>query len=159
MRELCGQGRTLRLSSGGIEGTPFSCICFEGLRGSVFVGAWFMTCLMRSGTAAGVTLSTMEKAGKSRTVVESSTSGFSGTGIFEAESMSFWGVAVSCAISPRTPIVDSRLHVAHHASPPPPLCSPSHQPHRAPSPSSPSHTIYAYSTPSQTHTIPPLRQS
>lgn len=59
-------------------------------RGEVFVGAELMTCFIRSGTDEGMTLSTMVNAGRRRTVVESSTVGSVGRGIFEADSMSFW---------------------------------------------------------------------
>lgn len=58
-------------------------------RGEVFVGAELMTCFIKSGTEEGVTLSTMVNAGRRRTVVESSTVGFVGRGMFEADSMSF----------------------------------------------------------------------
>lgn len=55
----------------------------------VFVGAELITCFIRSGTEEGVTLSIIVKAGRRRTVVESSTVGSEGTGMFEAESISF----------------------------------------------------------------------
>lgn len=58
-------------------------------RREVFVGVKFITCFITSGTEEGVTLSTIVNAGRRRTVVEFSTVGFVGRGIFEAESMSF----------------------------------------------------------------------
>lgn len=57
--------------------------------GEVFVGAELIMCVIRSGTDDGVTLSTIVKAGRRRTVVEFAILGFSGTGMLEAESMSF----------------------------------------------------------------------
>lgn len=62
---------------------------------SVFVGPALIMCVMRSGTVPGVTLSTIVKAGRSRTVVESGTSGLSGTGIFEADSINLFAGSVS----------------------------------------------------------------
>jgi hypothetical protein len=58
--------------------------------GEVFVGAELIMCVIRSGTEEGVTLSTIVKAGRRRTVVEFGMLGFSGTGMLEAESMSFY---------------------------------------------------------------------
>ena len=55
----------------------------------MFVGAEFMTWVIRSGTEDGITLSMIVKAGRRRTVVDSGTVGVSGRGMLEAESMSF----------------------------------------------------------------------
>lgn len=55
----------------------------------MFVGAEFMTWVIRSGTEEGVTLSIIVNAGRRRTEVESAIVGFSGRGMLEAESMSF----------------------------------------------------------------------
>ena len=43
----------------------------SGARGDVLVGAWSMTSVISVGTVAGVTFSTMAKAGNRRTVVGS----------------------------------------------------------------------------------------
>ena len=65
----------------------------EVINGVVVVGALLMYWVMRSGTAEGVTLSIRVKEGKRRTVVgaeaEWSCSEFSGTGIFDADSIIF----------------------------------------------------------------------
>lgn len=62
----------------------------EGLeRGEVLVGAGLIICVIRSGTEEGVTLSIIVKAGRRRTEVESSIWAEVGSGMLEAESMSF----------------------------------------------------------------------
>jgi len=92
-----------------------SCCSFDAEEsGVVFVGAELMMSVIKSGTVAGVTFSMIVKDGSSNTVVEPSTSGDSGTGILQADSMSFW-----------------RYHspLDHHSSQPPPLCCPSRLTH------------------------------
>jgi hypothetical protein len=95
---LCGQGRVVRLEgrAAGIvsdmvgwweSGETIEDGGFESKE--VFVGAELITCFIRSGTEEGVTLSIIVKAGRRRTVVESSTAGSEGRGMFEAESISF----------------------------------------------------------------------
>jgi hypothetical protein len=63
-------------------------------KGVVFVGAVLTQCWMRSGTAAGVTLSMNLKAGRSRRVVRTWPSGSEcevcGIGMLEAESIIFY---------------------------------------------------------------------
>lgn len=65
----------------------------EVINGVVFVGARLTCWVMSSGTEEGVTLSIRVKEGRRRTVVgadaEWSCSGFSGTGMFEADSIIF----------------------------------------------------------------------
>jgi hypothetical protein len=68
-------------------------------KGVVFVGAVLTQCLMRSGTAAGVTWSMNLKAGRSRSVVRTWPSGSEcevcGMGMLEAESIIFYrGISV-----------------------------------------------------------------
>ena len=59
-------------------------------RGVVFVGALEIMCVIRSGTAEGVTLSMNLKEGRSKTVVPSAWEWeWCGSGMFEAESIIF----------------------------------------------------------------------
>lgn len=58
------------------------------VRGVLFVGALLTISVIKVGTDAGVTFSTIVKAGSRMMDVESGVSGSSGTGILDAESMS-----------------------------------------------------------------------
>jgi hypothetical protein len=81
---LCGQGRALRsdaLIVGGIDaGAAVG-------RGELFVGLLFTNSVMSSGVFAGVTLSMNCHEGSSSTM--ELVSEWSGTGMLEADSMSF----------------------------------------------------------------------
>jgi len=74
-----------RLVRSGVSGFGFE----VEKRGVLFVGAELMISVINSGTVVGVTFSIIVKEGSNKTVVEPSTSGFSGTGILQADSMSF----------------------------------------------------------------------
>ena len=93
---MCGQGRVFRAGlagmgvCGGVEEEGFAVLLGSGAdSGVVFVGAAFIISVIRAGTAGGVTLSIRVKDGSSSTVVDPSTSAESGTGMLQAESMSF----------------------------------------------------------------------
>lgn len=78
-------------SDSGVDGTGFG-----EVRGVVVVGAQLICWRIRSGTVAGVTLSTNVKAGRRRTVVGAEAAGksswFCGSGMFEADSINFYSL-------------------------------------------------------------------
>jgi hypothetical protein len=74
-----------RLETSEVSGRGFDAT----VSGVVFVGAELIMSVIRFGTTAGVTFSIRVNDGSSNTVVEPTTSGVSGTGMLQADSISF----------------------------------------------------------------------
>jgi hypothetical protein len=84
-RGVVGGVEIAKLETSSISGLVFD----VWVRGVVFVGAALIISVIKSGTVVGVTFSTKVKDGNNNTVVESSTSGESGTGMLLADSINF----------------------------------------------------------------------
>jgi hypothetical protein len=86
-----GRGVVGGLDMAGVESPRASGLdCDATGSGVMFVGAELIMSVIKLGTVAGVTFSMRVKDGRSNTVVEPLTSGDSGTGMLQADSISLW---------------------------------------------------------------------